>query len=299
MAAVQEGCSAVSASRATQSRICSSDSTSGPGEISPPSNAARAGWPRMLAGHADRLDPLAAVLVGGQVVEPQRRVRARVRAGDPAGAAGVGVHRADVHLVAVAGRGRRAVVAHRDGQEVEHQVRVVDVVVAADEATGLEVVGRAGAAARKSHCAPIPGAAPFGQVRLHRHRLRARVLDVDLQVILEVLADARAGRATTAMPSAAQFAGVAHARQLQQLRRVDRPAAEDDLAAPTRRTGRRHASTRRRPRACPRSHPGDQGARADVEVGPRHHGLQVRAATADSRRPRWTLRSNRAKPSCR
>ena len=47
MRAVQDGCSAVSASFATQSRICSSVSTALPGEISPPLNGANAGASRI------------------------------------------------------------------------------------------------------------------------------------------------------------------------------------------------------------------------------------------------------------
>ena len=80
------------------------------------------------------------------------------------------------------------------------------------------------------------------------------------------------------MPSRAQQPGLAHARQLQQLRRVDRPAAQDDLArvhppdgpAPVR------VLDADRARAVER-HLRHQGARADVEVGPRHHGVQVGA----------------------
>lgn len=45
--AVQEGCSAVSASLATQLRICSGVSISGPGEISPELNSANAGCSRI------------------------------------------------------------------------------------------------------------------------------------------------------------------------------------------------------------------------------------------------------------
>ncbi len=45
--AVQDGCSAVSPSRRTQSRTCSSLLTSGPGDSSPPLNGANAGWLRM------------------------------------------------------------------------------------------------------------------------------------------------------------------------------------------------------------------------------------------------------------
>ena len=45
---VHEGWSAVSASLATQSRICSSVSTSAPGDSSPPSSADQAGWERIV-----------------------------------------------------------------------------------------------------------------------------------------------------------------------------------------------------------------------------------------------------------
>ena len=72
--AVQDGCSAVSASSATQSRISSSVLTPGPGEISPPSNGCMAGWLRMSRATRDGLGPLPPVLLGRQVVEPQRRV---------------------------------------------------------------------------------------------------------------------------------------------------------------------------------------------------------------------------------
>ena len=99
-----------------------------------------------VARHPDRLDPLAPVVRCRQVVEEHRRVLLGVLRDDPDPAAGVGVHGPDVHLVAVALGGRRAVVADGDRQEVEHQVGVVDVLVAAGEAAALEVVGGAEAA---------------------------------------------------------------------------------------------------------------------------------------------------------
>ena len=69
---------------ATQSRICSSVSTVGPGEISPPSNGGHRRLAEDVAGDADRLDPLAPVLLGREVVEAQRRL-------------GRGVGRRDLH----------------------------------------------------------------------------------------------------------------------------------------------------------------------------------------------------------
>ena len=47
MAAVHQGCRAVSASARTQSRISSSVETLGPGESSPSLYGAKAGWLRM------------------------------------------------------------------------------------------------------------------------------------------------------------------------------------------------------------------------------------------------------------
>src|SRR6266699_3137501 len=96
---VHEGCSAVSPSFATQSRICSPVSTLGPGD-------------------ADRLNPFPAVLRGRKVVEPELRVDSRVGGLDFHRASGVGVHGADVDLVAVAARRDGAVVADRNRQEV-------------------------------------------------------------------------------------------------------------------------------------------------------------------------------------
>ena len=65
-----------------------------------------------------------------------------------------------------------------------------DVVVAPDEAAALEVVRRARAASEEQPLEPDPRLAPVGERRLHRDWLRALVLDVDLEVVLEVLADA-------------------------------------------------------------------------------------------------------------
>ena len=100
--AVHDGCSAVSASRATQARISSSVATDGPGDISPPLYGAIAGWSRISPGDPDRLDPLAPVLLGREVVEAQRRMRRAGRCSEVDRAARVRVHRADVDLVAVA-----------------------------------------------------------------------------------------------------------------------------------------------------------------------------------------------------
>ena len=182
-----------------------------------------------VAGHADRLDPLAPVGRRGQVVEHHRRVLLGVARDDPDAAAGVGVHGADVHLVAVALGGHAAVVADRDRQEVEHQVGVVDVVVAAGEATALEVVGGAEPAAVEEPLVADAGTLVPPQARRDGDRLLGGVLDVDLEVVLEVLTDA--GQVVDQVDAeAGKVVLVADAGELEQLRGVDGAAAQDHLA---------------------------------------------------------------------
>ncbi len=189
----------------------------------------------------------------------------------------VGIHRPDVDLVAVPRRPGAAVVADRQRQEVEHQVRIGDVLVAADEPAALEVVGRPGPAAQEQPLRADERPAPqLRRRRLHRDRLERAVLDVDLEVILEVGADARhvgddrdAERLEVRRPP--------DARQLQQLRRVDRAAGEDDLAA----------LDPLRPPTLPldvdgdgapavEHDLGDERPRPDGQVAPAPDGLQVR-----------------------
>ena len=189
------------------------------------------GEPRLaqdVARDPDRLDPFLLVVGRRQVVEEHRRVLTGVGRTDLHVAAGVGVHRPDVHLVAVALRRHAPVVPDGDRQEVEHEVRVVDVVVAPDEAAALEVVGGAQAATVDEPLVPDLGAGAHPQTGCDRHRLLRRVLDVDLEVVLEVRTDTRDIR-DDVDAEGAQVVGVAHPGQLQELGRVDRPTAQDDL----------------------------------------------------------------------
>src|SRR5690625_5231176 len=84
----------------------------------------------------------------------------------------------------------RAVVTDRDGKEVEHQVRVGDLHVGADETAGLEVVGDSRTATEQPLKSDNRGPPPC-EHRRERNRLFTRVLDVDLQMILKVLTHSR------------------------------------------------------------------------------------------------------------
>ena len=193
-------------------------------------------------------------------------------------AAGVRVHRPDVHLVAVPTRGRGAVVADRNRKEVEHQVRVGDLVVRADEAAALEVVRRARAAAEEP-LQPDPRALPLLQRRLHGDRLLAAVLDVDLEVVLEVLADA--GEVVHHVHAERlELARVADPRELEELRGVDRAAAEDHLAPAD--LAQLAALERLDADGAARfeEDPGDELTRLDGQVRPVQHGMEVGACRA-------------------
>src|SRR4029453_7716068 len=102
--------------------------------------------------------------------------------------------------------------------------------VATDEAAGLEVVRRTRAAAEEQPLRADERPAPqLRRLRLHGHRFTAAVLDVHLEVVLEVLADAGQVLDRVDSESPKELA-VADARQLEELRGVDGAAREDDLA---------------------------------------------------------------------
>ena len=106
-------------------------------------------------------------------------------------ALGIGEHRANVPLEAVLNVGLLAVIAHRHGQEVEHQVRVGLILVGAHETAALKVRGSHWALLRQQPLQAHKRPTPLIQVRLGGSGgLGGLVLDVDLEVVLQVLTHA-------------------------------------------------------------------------------------------------------------
>ena len=99
-------------------------------------------------------------------------------------------------------------------------------------------------------------------------------------------------------PESLELGGVADAGELEQLRRVDRAAAEDHLARldPLRARPARDLDPDRA-RAVEQD-PVDERAAAHLEVRSVHHRVEVGAGRAEPATA-WMLRSNAAKPSCR
>src|SRR5204863_3858412 len=169
--------------------------------------------------------------------------------------------------------------ANRERQEMDHQVRVRRLVVTADEPARLEVVRRTGPGPEQEPAErDARSVAPLERRRDRDGKLRP-ALDVDLEVVLEVLADAGE---IVARPDAdsLELLCVADTGELEQLRRVDRPAAEDHLVRPD--------------AACAASlddldadgapaldlEPRHEGAAADLEIRAALDGVQVGAGRA-------------------
>ena len=192
------------------------------------------------------------------------------------GATRVGIHRTDVDLVPVTGCARAAVVADGERQEVEHQVRVSDRVVAPGEPAALEMVRRAGPAPEEQPLRPDERTAPrLRRGRLHRDRLERPVLDVHLEVVLEMVADTgQVGHdGDLERPKILRSPDTG---QLEELGRVDRAARQDDLAGldPLRPASPpldldRHGAT------AIEHDPGHEGPRPDLQVLPPHHRVEV------------------------
>ncbi len=165
-----------------------------------------------------------------QVVETNARLLERIGRGQSHPAAALGAHRSDMGLKAVLLRERRAVVGHRHGQEVILDVRIGDARAAADEPAGLEMIGRPQAIlAQQPACADQRAIPPVDR-GVQGDRLLARHLEIKLQVILQVLADARQ-IVHHLDAERAQLRRRPHSGQLQQLRRVDGAARENQLRA--------------------------------------------------------------------
>ena len=227
-------------------------------------------------GHLERLDPLPAILVGRQVVEPQRRM-VRGSSGDRAGC-----------------RGRRSTSAR-----CAPGIRVRPRAACRRSAPRSAGSGTSGSGSRRPRCCgrsrrPRSGSSRPGRCAGTATARRSR-------------ASAAAGRAASTPAACSRTArrppgGPAGSRPRRAgRRRPGRRAAAaapgspipdscsscGELIAPPHRTTS-PASTRRTPGRAVRvldadraraveQHPRDQGARPDVEVRPRHHRVQVRA----------------------
>jgi len=111
---------------------------------------------------------------------------------------------------------------------MEHEVGVLDVIVAAGESPTFEVVGGSWSPPEKP-LQPDERTPPPGQIGRDRHRLERPVLDIHLEMVLEVLADA--GEMVDGLdPDRTEMVGVTDPGELEELRRIERTSAQDDFS---------------------------------------------------------------------
>ena len=182
-----------------------------------------------LAGQAHAGAHLDPVLGMAHIVELNPRRLGRIGRPQAHGAAALRPHRPDMRLEAVLAGQRRAVIGDRHRQEMELNVGVANAGARADEAARLEMVGGAEAAPAHQPLGADERAPDEARVRKERDRLPGGDLKGEFEMVLQVLADA-GPVGDHVDPERAQFRRRPHARQLQELRRIDRAAAKNDLA---------------------------------------------------------------------
>ncbi len=134
-----------------------------------------------------------------------------------------------MRLEAVLARQRRAVIGDGHRQEMELNVGIANAGARADEAAGLEMIGGAEAPSAHKPLGADEGAPEEAGMRKERDRLLGGDLKSEFEMVLQVFANA-GPVGNDVDPKRAQFPRRPHARQLQQLRRIDRAAAQYDLA---------------------------------------------------------------------
>ncbi len=185
-----------------------------------------------LASQADAVTELLPVLLAGHVVEQDARVLARVFGFDLHTTTARRTHGADVSLETVLLNALGAVVVNRHRQEVVLNVRPFERFAGANKTTGFKLVARADTCTEEHPLGTDGRLVPPLQRRIQRHRLGAGVLQVHLQVILKVLANARQVMNHRDIQLVQHF-GRADAGTLENLWRSDSAATQQHFLAGT------------------------------------------------------------------
>ncbi len=181
-----------------------------------------------LPGDANGVAKLLPVLLMGHIVKQDRRMGVRVARLQTHVAAAGGTHRADVALEAVLFHRVGAIVVNRHRQEMVLNVRPGELCAAADKTARFELVAGADPGAAEQPLGADLRLVPPLQRRVERHRLFALVLQVHLQMVLQILTHAGeiVDHRDIELP---EQLGVADAGALQDLRRGNRPGAQQHL----------------------------------------------------------------------
>ena len=144
-----------------------------------------------LAGQPHAGPHLGPVVGMAHIVEPDSWRLGGIGGFQPHRAAALRAHRPDMRLKAMLARERRAVVGDRHRQEMELDVGIAHAGARADEAAGLEMIRGAEPAPA---CEPVQADQAAGEkagVAIEGDRLLRGDLEIELEMVLKVLADAR------------------------------------------------------------------------------------------------------------
>ncbi|CCK06833.1 protein of unknown function DUF140 [Cronobacter sakazakii 696] len=183
-----------------------------------------------LARDANGVAELLPVLLVRHVVKQDRRMLARIARFNAHVGAARRAHRADVALESVRFDGVGAVVVNRHRQEVVLNVRPGELFTAADKPAAFKVVAGADTGAVKQPLRADFRLIPPFQRRVERNRLFTFVLQIHLQVILQIFADARQIMHHRNIKLFQQFR-ITDAGTLEDLRRGDSTRAEQHFTA--------------------------------------------------------------------
>src|SRR5262245_11269816 len=149
------------------------------------------GGAEQCAGQPDAAPEIVAVGGVGHVVEKDPSRLARVARAQLHPTARARAHRPDMDLETMTGCGRLAVIANGARQEMILDVGIFDALSGADEAAGFEMVGGAETSTEEQPLGPDQRLGDEVELGVQRHRLLAAHLEVNLEMVLQVLADAR------------------------------------------------------------------------------------------------------------
>ena len=176
-----------------------------------------------------------------------------------------------------------AVITDRQWEKMVLDIRVANARAAADKAAAFEVIGRAQTVAAQQPARADQALGQPAHVRIKRNRLRAGHLEVEFEMILKIATHAGPiGDDVDALSS--QFRRWANARELEQLRRIDRSARKDDFAICGDLQDLTPALVLYADRApALEQHTRRQRVRDNLDVGTLHRGMQIRLGSAAPR----------------
>ena len=95
-----------------------------------------------------------------------------------------------MHLITMLTRRLTSIITNSQRQKVELNIGVLHIFIAANKASGLEVVGRCGARTTKEPLRTNPRLVPLIECGCHRDRLLTVMLYIHLEVVLHIFTHA-------------------------------------------------------------------------------------------------------------